>query len=42
VEETRGQTANVTFLQGLVFFEGRWLLYYGMGDSAIGVAESRP
>jgi predicted GH43/DUF377 family glycosyl hydrolase len=42
VEETRGQTANVTFLQGLVFCQGRWLLYYGMGDSAIGVAQSRP
>jgi predicted GH43/DUF377 family glycosyl hydrolase len=32
----------VTFLQGLVFFQGRWLLYYGMGDSKIGMAESRP
>jgi predicted GH43/DUF377 family glycosyl hydrolase len=41
-EETRGQTANVTFLQGLVFFQGRWLLYYGMGDSQIGLAENRP
>jgi predicted GH43/DUF377 family glycosyl hydrolase len=41
-EETTGQTANVTFLQGLVFFQGRWRLYYGMGDSKIGVAEHRP
>jgi predicted GH43/DUF377 family glycosyl hydrolase len=40
--ETTGQTANVTFLQGLVFFQGRWLLYYGMADSRIGVAEHRP
>jgi hypothetical protein len=31
----------VTFLQGLVFFQGRWLLYCGMGDSKIGLAEHR-
>jgi hypothetical protein len=30
----RGQTDNVTFLQGLVF--------YGMADSKIGLAEHRP
>jgi predicted GH43/DUF377 family glycosyl hydrolase len=40
--ETAGQTPNVTFLEGLVFFQGRWLLYYGMADSRIGVAEHRP
>jgi predicted GH43/DUF377 family glycosyl hydrolase len=32
----------VTFLQGLVFFQGRWRLYYGMGDSKIGVADGPP
>jgi predicted GH43/DUF377 family glycosyl hydrolase len=41
-EETKGQTASVIFLQGLVFFRDRWLLYYGMADSRIGVAEFRP
>lgn len=40
--ETTGQVANVTFLEGLVFLQGRWLLYYGMADSRIGVAEYRP
>ncbi len=40
--ETAGQVPNVTFLEGLVFFQGRWLLYYGMADSRIGVAEHRP
>jgi predicted GH43/DUF377 family glycosyl hydrolase len=40
--ETTGQTANVAFLEGLVFFQGRWLLYYGMADSKIGLAECRP
>jgi predicted GH43/DUF377 family glycosyl hydrolase len=40
--ETTGQTANVAFLEGLVFFQGRWLLYYGMADSRIGLAEHRP
>jgi predicted GH43/DUF377 family glycosyl hydrolase len=40
--ETTGRKPNVTFLEGLVFFQGRWLLYYGMADSRIGVAEHRP
>jgi len=33
-----GQVNNVCFAQGLVLFEGRWLLYYGMADSRIGCA----
>ena len=40
--ETRGRTPNVTFLEGLVLFQGRWLLYYGMADSRVGVAVHRP
>jgi predicted GH43/DUF377 family glycosyl hydrolase len=40
--ETAGQVPNVAFLESLVFFQGRWLLYYGMADSRIGVAESAP
>jgi beta-1,2-mannosidase len=40
--ETTGQVPNVTFLEGLVFFQGRWLLYYGMAGSRIGAAEHRP
>jgi predicted GH43/DUF377 family glycosyl hydrolase len=28
----------VCFIEGLVRFSGQWLLYYGMGDSRIGVA----
>jgi beta-1,2-mannosidase len=36
--ETAGQVGNVCFVEGLVRFGGRWLLYYGMGDSRIGVA----
>jgi predicted GH43/DUF377 family glycosyl hydrolase len=40
--ETAGQVPNVTFVESLVFFQGRWLLYYGMADSRIGVAEYRP
>jgi predicted GH43/DUF377 family glycosyl hydrolase len=40
--ETGGQIPDVSFVQSLVFFKGRWLLYYGMGDSRIGVAEYRP
>jgi predicted GH43/DUF377 family glycosyl hydrolase len=36
--ETTGQVGNVCFVEGLVRFGGQWLLYYGMGDSRIGVA----
>lgn len=37
--EYTGQVPNVIFVEGLVEFKGRWLLYFGMGDSGIGVAE---
>jgi beta-1,2-mannosidase len=37
-DEQRGQVDNVCFAQGLVLFEGRWHLYYGMADSQIGCA----
>ena len=29
---------NVCFLEGLVFFRNRWLLYYGTADSRVAVA----
>jgi len=38
--ELAGQVNNVCFLEGLVPFRGRWLLYYGEADSRIGVAAS--
>ena len=38
--EQRGQIPNVVFIEGLVRFRNRWLLYFGMGDSGIGVASS--
>ncbi|MGI9173808.1 MAG: glycoside hydrolase family 130 protein [Rhodothermales bacterium] len=38
--EQEGQIPNVVFVQGLARLDGRWLLYYGMGDSGIGVATS--
>jgi predicted GH43/DUF377 family glycosyl hydrolase len=38
--ETVGQVGNVCFVEGLVRFNGRWLLYYGMGDSRIGVVSA--
>ena len=31
---------NVCFVEGLVAFDGRWLLYYGMGDSRISIASA--
>ena len=36
--EYTGQVPNVVFVEGLVSFKNRWFLYYGMGDSGIGVA----
>ena len=40
--EITGQVNNVCFLQGLVFFKGKWLLYYGTADSKIAVATYSP
>jgi predicted GH43/DUF377 family glycosyl hydrolase len=37
-ERTGQYTAGTTFVEGLVPFEGRWLLYYGTADSRVGVA----
>ena len=36
--ERGGQVPNVVFVEGLVRFRGRWNLYFGMGDSGIGMA----
>jgi predicted GH43/DUF377 family glycosyl hydrolase len=36
--EITGQINQVCFLEGLVHFKGRWLLYYGTADSKIAVA----
>ena len=33
--------AGTTFAEGLVFFKGKWFLYYGTADSFVGVAVSR-
>ena len=38
--ETEGQVNQVCFLEGMVYFQGRWLLYYGTADSKIAVAVS--
>ena len=40
--EREGQVDNVCFAQGLVWFEERWILYYGMADSRIGCATASP
>jgi beta-1,2-mannosidase len=42
-EETSGQVNNVVFVEGLVAYNGEWLLYYGQGDAGVGVlhGESR-
>jgi predicted GH43/DUF377 family glycosyl hydrolase len=39
--ESNGQyKPGTTFAEGLVFFKGKWLLYYGASDSYVGVAAS--
>jgi predicted GH43/DUF377 family glycosyl hydrolase len=37
--EKEGAVSNVCFLEGMVWFNDHWLLYYGAGDSRIAVAE---
>ncbi len=40
--ERHGQyTAGATFAEGLVPYQGQWLLYYGAADSVIGVASAQ-
>ncbi len=40
--ELAGQyQAGTTFAEGLVFFKGKWFLYYGTADSFVGVAATR-
>jgi predicted GH43/DUF377 family glycosyl hydrolase len=41
-ERTGQYPEGTTFVEGLVRFEGRWLLYYGSADSRVGVAVSVP
>lgn len=36
--EEKGEVNNVVFSECLVQFGGKWFLYFGMGDSRIGVA----
>jgi beta-1,2-mannosidase len=40
--EINGQVGKVCFAEGLVFFKGKWFLYYGTADSKIAVAEYNP
>lgn len=42
VEELDGLVSNVTFVEGLVWFEDRWLAYYGQSDTSLAVAEYLP
>lgn len=39
--EIEGQVERVCFAQGLVYFNGEWLLYYGTADSKIAVARAQ-
>ncbi|ROS78939.1 glycoside hydrolase family 130 protein [Cellulomonas sp. PhB143] len=41
-EDRHGLVDNVTFVEGLVFFRGEWLAYYGQSDTTVGVASFRP
>ncbi len=41
-EDTHGLISNVTFVEGLVFFKGLWLAYYGQSDTTLAVAIHDP
>jgi hypothetical protein len=36
--EALGQVGNVCFAQGLIAFQGQWLLYVGLADSRLGLS----
>lgn len=36
--EVTGQVNNVTFIEGMVYFQNKWFIYYGTADSYIAVA----
>lgn len=36
--EVEGQVNKVVFCEGIVQFQGKWFLYFGQGDSELGVA----
>ena len=40
--EKVGEVNNVCFVEGLVFFKNKWILYYGTADSKIAVAITSP
>jgi predicted GH43/DUF377 family glycosyl hydrolase len=40
--EKVGEVNEVCFVEGLVFFKGKWFLYYGTADSKIAVAVYEP
>jgi beta-1,2-mannosidase len=39
-EKTGQYQQGTTFIEGLTYFDGRWLLYYGSADSVVGVVAS--
>jgi predicted GH43/DUF377 family glycosyl hydrolase len=41
-EKTGQYAAGTTFVEGLVFFHGKWFLYYGCADSLVGEAAFDP
>jgi predicted GH43/DUF377 family glycosyl hydrolase len=40
--ELKGEVNNVCFVEGLVYFKNKWILYYGTADSKIAVAIAKP
>lgn len=41
-EDTHGLISNVTFVEGLVKFRGKWFAYYGQSDTTLAVAVADP
>jgi predicted GH43/DUF377 family glycosyl hydrolase len=40
--EITGQIGNVCFVEGMVYYQNKWFLYYGTADSKIAVAMHEP
>lgn len=41
-EDLNGLVPNVTFVEGLVLFKGKWFAYYGQSDTTLAVAVHDP
>lgn len=42
LEKRTGQMNNTAFVEGMVYFHNKWLMYYVTGEANIGIAIQAP